>query len=52
MLKSNVKINDIEGEVIAIDNICFTVKTSDGNVVLPIKEIVDNIIEDIKVIVA
>ncbi|MFY7672090.1 mechanosensitive ion channel family protein [Tenacibaculum sp. MEBiC06402] len=41
---SHVKINDIEGVVLAIDNICFTIKTSDGEVMLPIKEVVDNII--------
>ncbi|WP_299106875.1 mechanosensitive ion channel domain-containing protein [uncultured Tenacibaculum sp.] len=37
-----VKINDIEGVVIAIDNICMTIKTADGKVVLPIKDVVDN----------
>jgi hypothetical protein len=41
---SNVKIGDLEGQVLAIDNICLTLKTSEGNVILPIKEIVDNII--------
>lgn len=37
-----VKINDIEGVVIAIDNICLTVKTAEGKVVLPIKDVVDS----------
>ncbi|CAL2088041.1 mechanosensitive ion channel family protein [Tenacibaculum sp. 190524A05c] len=41
---SKVKIGDVEGQVLAIDNICFTIKTSDGEVILPIKEVVDNII--------
>ncbi|TCP23684.1 putative transporter (transmembrane protein) [Tenacibaculum skagerrakense] len=41
---SIVKIGDIEGEVIAIDNICFTIKTLEGEVVLPIKEVVDSTI--------
>lgn len=41
---SKVKVRDIEGQVLAIDNICFTIKTSDGEVILPIKEVVDNII--------
>ncbi len=41
---SQVKIGDLEGVVLAIDNICLTLKTSAGEVILPIKEVVDNII--------
>ncbi|OSY87523.1 hypothetical protein WH52_11300 [Tenacibaculum holothuriorum] len=37
-----IKINDIEGVVIAIDNICFTIQTADGKVVLPIKDVVNS----------
>lgn len=39
---SLVKIDEIEGVVIAIDNICFTVQTPTNKVVFPIKEVVDN----------
>ncbi|MBA6155947.1 small-conductance mechanosensitive channel [Tenacibaculum sp. S7007] len=35
-------INDIEGVVVAIDNICLTVATGDGKVVIPIKDVVDS----------
>lgn len=38
----HIKISDIEGTVIAIDNICITLSTKEGKVVLPIKEVVDN----------
>ncbi len=37
-----VIINDVEGVVTAIDNICLTVTTVEGKVVLPIKEVVDS----------
>lgn len=37
-----VVINDIEGVVTAIDNICLTIVTVNGKVVLPIKEVVDS----------
>lgn len=37
-----IQVNDIEGVVIAIDNICITIKTKEGKVVLPIKEVVDS----------
>lgn len=39
---SSVKVGDVEGVVIAIDNICATISTESGNVILPIKEVVDN----------
>ena len=35
-------VNDIEGVVIAIDNICITINTSDGKVILPIKDVVNS----------
>lgn len=37
-----VKIQDIEGEVITIDNICVVLKTNEGEVVFPVKDLVDN----------
>ncbi|CAL2088865.1 Small-conductance mechanosensitive channel [Tenacibaculum sp. 190524A02b] len=37
-----VVINDIEGIVVAIDNICVTINTSDGKVILPIKDVVNS----------
>lgn len=39
-----IKVKDIEGVLIAIDNICIVVRTSNGKVVMPIKEIVDEIV--------
>lgn len=39
---SIVRIGDVEGEVIAIDNICFTLKTSTENIIFPIKDVVDS----------
>ncbi|CAM1367733.1 conserved membrane hypothetical protein [Tenacibaculum sediminilitoris] len=35
-------INDIEGVVIAIDNICVIISTAEGKVILPIKDLVDS----------
>ena len=37
-----VVINDVEGVVTAIDNICLTVTTADTKVVFPIKEVVNS----------
>ncbi|KAB1153875.1 hypothetical protein F7018_15415 [Tenacibaculum aiptasiae] len=37
-----VVIGDVEGVVTAIDNICFTVTTTDGKIVLPIKDVVNS----------
>jgi len=37
-----VEIGDVNGTVIAIDNICLTVMTNEGKVVLPIKDVVDS----------
>jgi hypothetical protein len=39
-----IKVKDIEGVITSIDNICIVVLTSNGKVVLPIKEIVDEIV--------
>jgi len=39
---SSIKLGDVEGIITSIDNICFTVQTNEGNVVFPIKELVDN----------
>lgn len=39
---SEIIIGDIEGTVIAIDNICVTLSTKKGLMILPIKEVVDN----------
>lgn len=39
---ATITIKDIEGIVISIDNICLVLKTNDGEVVFPIKELVDN----------
>jgi hypothetical protein len=41
---SYVSIGDVEGVVTSIDNICLTLKTDKSEVILPIKEVVDNII--------
>lgn len=37
-----VVIGDVEGVVIAIDNICLTVSTAEGKIILPIKDVVDS----------
>ncbi|CAM1344682.1 mechanosensitive ion channel family protein [Tenacibaculum amylolyticum] len=39
---SIVEIDGVKGEVIAIDNICFTLKTSTENVIFPIKDVVNS----------
>lgn len=43
-----VRINDIEGQIESIDNICMVLITSEGKVVLPIKDVVDNQIKILK----
>ncbi|WP_027392447.1 mechanosensitive ion channel family protein [Aquimarina latercula] len=40
-----VKINDIEGSIEAIDNICMTLNTKDGKIILPIKDVVESQVE-------
>lgn len=39
---SKIEVNGVEGTVMAIDNICVTLATSEGRVVLPVKDIVDS----------
>jgi hypothetical protein len=39
-----IKIKEIEGVIISIDNICVIVQTAENKVVLPIKEIVDEVV--------
>ena len=39
-----IKVKDIEGVIISIDNICIIVQTPETKIVLPIKEIVDEIV--------
>ena len=41
----HIKIGKIKGEIISIDNICVTIKTNEGKVILPIDEIASKKIE-------
>lgn len=43
-----IRINNIEGVVESIDNICFVIVTADDKIVFPIKDIVDSQITIIK----
>ena len=38
-------INDVQGEIISIDNICMTLKTTKGKIILPIKEVAESRVE-------
>ncbi|WP_440882105.1 mechanosensitive ion channel family protein [Tenacibaculum sp. C7A-26P2] len=38
----HIRVDEIEGVVVAIDNICITLKTNKGKVILPIKDVVDS----------
>lgn len=40
-----IKMKNVEGTVETIDNICMTLKTSKGKVIIPIKEVVESTIE-------
>lgn len=40
-----IKTNDTEGVIISIDNICLVLLTSEGKVVMPIKDVVDSKVE-------
>ena len=40
-----IKYKDIEGEIIAIGDLSMTLKTINGTLVVPIKEIVENQVE-------
>ncbi len=42
---NKVRINEIEGIIISIDNICVVLATKTGKVVFPIKEVVDSKVE-------
>ncbi|NJB70734.1 small-conductance mechanosensitive channel [Saonia flava] len=37
-----IELNDLKGTIEAIDNACLTLKTKDGKIVVPIKEISEN----------
>ena len=39
---SLIKFDGDEGVVVAIDNICLTLQTNDGKIILPVKSLVDN----------
>ena len=41
----HIKVDDIKGQIESIDNICITLKTVKGKVVIPIKELVDKKVE-------
>ena len=40
-----IKFKDVEGEIIAIDDISMTLKTNNGKLVVPVKDIVENQVE-------
>jgi small-conductance mechanosensitive channel len=44
-LGDQVKINQIEGTVEAIDNISMTLKTEKGKIIIPIKDVVESQVE-------
>ena len=41
----HIKFNNIEGEIITIDDISMTLKTTNGKLIVPIKDIVENQVE-------
>ena len=41
----HIKVNNIEGVIESLDNISAVLKTADGKIMLPIKEISDNVVE-------
>jgi len=41
----HIKFKDIEGEIITIDDISMTLKTTNGKLIVPIKDIVENQVE-------
>ncbi len=43
-----IKVDDLEGTVESIDNICLTLSTTKGKVVIPIKDIVESRVEIIE----
>ena len=42
---SKIKVNDTEGTIESIDNICMTVKTATGKTIIPIEEIIASKVE-------
>ncbi|NNL33900.1 MAG: small-conductance mechanosensitive channel, partial [Flavobacteriaceae bacterium] len=44
-LGQHIKFNKVEGEIIAIDDISMTLKTDQGKLVIPVKDIVENQVE-------
>lgn len=44
-LGQHIKFNKVEGEIMAIDDIAMTLKTENGKLIVPIKDIVENQIE-------
>lgn len=40
-----IKVNDIQGEVVSIDNICLTLLTKTGKIIIPIEEIIESRVE-------
>ena len=44
-LGQKIKFNEVEGEIIAIDDISMTLKTSAGKLVVPVKDIVESQVE-------
>jgi hypothetical protein len=43
-----IKLNDIQGQIESIDNICVTIVTKTGKLIIPIEEIVESKVEIIK----
>ena len=41
----HIKVGKTKGEIIAIDNICVTIKTTDGKVILPVDQIASKKVE-------
>ena len=44
-LGQRIKFNEVEGEIVAIDDISMTLKTSAGKLVVPVKDIVESQVE-------
>ena len=44
-LGQRIKFKDIEGEILAVDDLSMTLKTKSGKLIVPIKEIVENQVE-------
>lgn len=44
-LGQRIKFNHIEGEIISVNDISITLKTKTGTLIVPIKDIVDNLVE-------